>query len=278
MSAFPSQVKRLAFPWPRVSAVLRWVYHTIAFRPIAKRRLKMYEEQLRLHRYFEEIYARELDYLRGHAKSLEIRLVEHGEGLSDQRLFPEIASAGNAFPVCPNNSHRKRYSAKNRWGGVDAEQAYFLETESLRRLALLKQERGDKNSSPFPKLLSASNEDLSITISDCGISLDALAIGEVPAQIPDHKAQVDYIVDCLLEAGVLHLDLRPDGKNLCVDEQGRLSLIDFDIVALDGTQPHSYQIKRRLDMARRFPGGYREWARSRLLRTLGRFDDRIELV
>jgi thiamine kinase-like enzyme len=62
-----------------------------------------------------------------------------------------------------------------------------------------------------------------ITISR-GTSLDRVNNVEVPRNI---HVQCECIFDNMRRAGVRHLDLAP--KNVCIDHQGTISLIDFEI-------------------------------------------------
>jgi len=44
------------------------------------------------------------------------------------------------------------------------------------------------------------------------------------------KQQVDCILNLLQKANIVHLDLNDNGKNICINEDGHLSIIDFDIM------------------------------------------------
>lgn len=277
MSELSQRVKNCVSPWPRLSSSLSGVYHAVNFRRIARARLTMYEQQLRLHRYFESIYQAELDYLREHCRSLEKQVAKPNHSSAMPVLFPAVPEETRTTRT-RKGIYVKHYSVKNRWAGLDERQAAYLEAESLRRLEDGGSSRINSGHYPFPRLLSVSEADPSVVMSSCGRSLDMLDAEAGKLQVPEHKQQIAYIVDRLVHTGVMHLDLRPDGKNLCVDAHGNLSLIDFDIVALQGEPPLSYQIKRRSGIALRFPGGYEGWARSKLMRALERHQDALELL
>jgi len=42
--------------------------------------------------------------------------------------------------------------------------------------------------------------------------------------------QIDCILNLLSKANITHLDLNDNGKNICINEDGHLSIIDFDIM------------------------------------------------
>jgi len=53
--------------------------------------------------------------------------------------------------------------------------------------------------------------------------------GLLDASIP---RQIDCILNILYKANIVHLDLNDNGKNICINEAGHLSIIDFDIMYL----------------------------------------------
>lgn len=42
--------------------------------------------------------------------------------------------------------------------------------------------------------------------------------------------QIDCIINILDKANIVHLDLNDNGKNICIDNNGHISIIDFDIM------------------------------------------------
>ena len=44
--------------------------------------------------------------------------------------------------------------------------------------------------------------------------------------------QIDCIMNILNKAQIVHLDLNDNGKNICINDDGHISIIDFDIMYL----------------------------------------------
>lgn len=110
MSELSRRIKKLVSPWPRLSAVLSALYHAVNFRRIAIARLRMYEQQLRLHRYFESVYQAELSYLRGHCRYLEKEVAAQHTS-APLALFPAVPT--EMYRVQGESSaHVKHYKVK----------------------------------------------------------------------------------------------------------------------------------------------------------------------
>lgn len=275
-----NSVKKKLSKYPFLYSCGWRVYHFLNFRKIARSKIEMYRRQLRLYRYFEVIYAYELEYLREHCRKLE--MFGSGSPIKNSSLtvFPRVSFTGKwaEGPNLSGNSvYVKRYQTKNRWGGLSADQAFYLEVVSLRRLNAVR-ECNKFCHFPFPILIEASESDVTIKISHCGWSLDQLESVREKIRVENTKSQIENIVALLIKSEVMHLDLRPDGKNICVDPFGNLSLIDFDIVVINDERPLSWQIERRRDIVRKFPDGYYVWAVSKINRALQKHSDKLELL
>ena len=124
----------------------------------------------------------------------------------------------------------------------------------------------------FPKPLQFAPEEPSIVVTHMGQSLDQIAPNEREqraAQIAgSYVNQINAIVDSLERASIVHLDLLMNGRNLLLDDTGRLALVDYDIAVIDD-HPFSAEIERR----------YKEWhaggryarTRRQLIRSVERF-------
>lgn len=273
-------IKEKLSNYPRLLFWMGKAYHILNYYKISQSQLRVLKKQVRLHRYFAAILGAELDYLRKHCRNLEVSCQNPGD-LTFRKLYFPYMEVLNCSSLSSSSSdvrnYKKEYVTKNRWAGISEEQAFLLEVFCLNRL---KKRLGISNNKhyPFPEIVGVHERDLCVELSDCGRSLDQIVASDQKLEIPDHQQQLKTIVSYLCRSGVMHLDLRPDGKNLCVDEQGNLSLIDFDIACCVDTWPMSFQIKRRLDIALRYPGGYEGWAMSRLNRSLGRHSQKLKLL
>lgn len=124
-------------------------------------------------------------------------------------------------------THWKEARERLLWSGLTRDQALHLELSCLLRLAQTPM------AAHFPGVLQIDLADGRFELTDQGQTLKALAAARRPLRVRDPEAQIDAIVTALAGARVVHLDMHADGRNLCLDATGRLSLIDFDIAAVD---------------------------------------------
>ena len=276
MSIDKQKVKNYLKDYRCTTKVLGSLYHMIDFYRINQQRIKNYEDQLRLHQYFEAVYGKELDYLRTHCSELEGRLDKISPGF--ERLFPTGSMLPTDLPSpkdCKEGTFRKYYQTKNRWVGMTAGQRLYIESWCLKRLNTSFSK--EAASSHFPELYEVSSGSNFIEMSHCGTSLDQISQSGPSIIVNNPTAQIEEIVRLLGEAGVFHLDLRPDGKNLCVSLDGHLTLIDFDAAVLEGEVPLSAQLSESYAKACAHPQGYRGWASEKLHVLLKLHSDRLIL-
>ncbi|WP_144821943.1 hypothetical protein [Marinobacter piscensis] len=274
-------IKTNLVKYPRLYEVCRRSYHFANFRSIAKNKIKIAERNLRLYKYFEYVYSNELDYLRQHCKDLE-KSFEESKSITHKCLyFPKVdfekSTPYSEFCSGSENSYIKHYLTKNRWAGLSSDQAFYLEATSLKRLWDIR-EISRLPHFPFPVLHGVSEQEFIVKMSYCGWSLDQLPIPRKPIKVNNHIQQIENIVNMLIKAKIMHLDLRSDGKNLCIEPSGKLSLIDFDIVVINNECPLSWQIARRKAIVKRFPEGYYNWAFNKINRALLKHKDKLELL
>ncbi|WP_071799055.1 hypothetical protein [Natronohydrobacter thiooxidans] len=145
------------------------------------------------------------------------------------------------LPAAPRTpvTHWKEARERLLWSGLAREQALHLEVTCLIRLAQ------GQGAAQFPRLLALEMPAGRFELTDQGQTLLALRTAGRQIRVPDAEMQIATILAALEAARVVHLDLHRDGRNLCLDAGGRLSLIDFDIAALDGV-PFSGEIAARL--------------------------------
>lgn len=161
----------------------------------------------------------------------------HGCGHPVPSLSPLPSAAVSAV-------HAKQYASRPLINGLTAWQACHLEALCLTRL----QEEGGEAAAHFPAVVEMDSRRHRIVLTHQGLSLDRVARTDrasVAAQIRDSfREQLAVIVNAMKRARVVHLDMRPTGHNITVDDDGRLSLIDFDTALIDDS-PFSAEIARR---------------------------------
>lgn len=144
----------------------------------------------------------------------------------------EIIKRATEITKSKSNYNGQIYKKKFRdrpqvFSGLTREQSFLLE---LNCLSKLNKTRGDKMDH-FPRLVSFDSSECTITTSLNGVSLDKLKNVVVTSNI---VFQCQTIVNTLRESNVIHLDDHHTGKNIVINEQGIISLIDFDIAIVDG--------------------------------------------
>lgn len=146
---------------------------------------------------------------------------------------------------------------------INDKEVFNLEVNALERIAELDAEL----TKHFPKIISSfdSNGQLFLELSNCGLSLHDLSLLDVKPVVLNMDEQIENIVEALIASNIFHLDFNPNGQNVCIDDQGILSLIDFNVVFdnLLGYQsffeiyPH---LKKFYFMWTKSKMSYKEWA------------------
>lgn len=157
-------------------------------------------------------------------------------------------------PVPDGPYHDKHYQERLAVSGLEAHRACWLELSCLNRL----QELGGRIAARFPAPVALCAETPRLTMTHQGWSLDLVPEDlreRIAAKLrPRIACQSAEIAGALARAQVIHLDLHASGRNLTIDAEGQVSLIDFDIAALD-EHPISAPIAQRLRRWRA-AGGY----------------------
>lgn len=85
---------------------------------------------------------------------------------------------------------------------------------------------------PFiPNLISCNDIEKTIWTECCGISLN---LKYLPKERYKFKPQIRFMVDELRAVGYYHNDIR--WKNIVENDEGRLFLIDFEVVSVDNKE------------------------------------------
>ena len=208
-------------------------------------------EELILRRRQLSAALRELEF---HARHWELAA---GPGARDWQRY-RLGFADPAIRPLPLPRSRatriKMYRDRPLVSGLTARQAFHLEALCLSRL----QDATGAAAGHFPRLVAVDSDRCRLTLTEQGHSLDLIDpafLRRVAARLAkDAGEQLARIVGAMEAARVVHLDPLRDGHNLTVDQDGLISLIDFDIATIDD-MPFSAEISARHAQWRR-AGGY----------------------
>jgi len=139
---------------------------------------------------------------------------------------------------------------KNPFNGLTREQGFEFEKECLFLLQKNFECTCGLECNHFPIINNSINKLYKMFITDCGISLDKYKKliekdNLEPYEIKKQNEQINCIISNLKKCKIKHLDMHPSGKNMCINKNGIVSLIDFDIAIIDNN-PLSKQISKRI--------------------------------
>lgn len=117
--------------------------------------------------------------------------------------------------------------------GLTREQAFKLEHTCLKLLNKKFECICKKKSTHFPKIISLYPSMYEFTLSYCGRSIFDREKENIIIKIKNLEEQIDCIIHNLKKANVMHIDMVPNGKNLCLSRKGIISVIDFDIAVVN---------------------------------------------
>ena len=138
----------------------------------------------------------------------------------------------------------------NKWNGLTRRQSFDLEKKCLTILNCKFECLCGNKYSHFPKIILWNPYNYSFILLNCGYSLDNYKFlvkqkKIKPIIIKNIEEQVDCIVYNLKKCKIKHLDVISNGKNICINNKGIISLIDFDIAVID----NNYKSKKIKDRA-----------------------------
>ena len=147
----------------------------------------------------------------------------------------------------------------NPWTGLTRKEGFDLEKDCLIILNSNFKCLCDVKCEHFPKIISCDPDKYKFILSNCGYSLDKYELFVKtkkikPITIKNMEEQIDCIIYNLKKSKIKHLDMHPSGKNICINEKGVISLIDFDIASIDNNYK-SGKIKDRAG-CHRYQEGY----------------------
>ena len=137
----------------------------------------------------------------------------------------------------------------NRWNGLTRKEGFDLEKDCLTILNSNFECLCDVKCSHFPKIISCNPDKYKFKLSNCGYSLNKYELlvktkKIKPIIIKNMDEQIECIIYNLKKCKIKHLDMVGNGKNICINNKGIISLIDFDIASIDNNYK-SEKIKNR---------------------------------
>ena len=138
----------------------------------------------------------------------------------------------------------------NPWNGLTRKDGFDLEKECLTIVNSNFECLCGVKCKHFPKIILCNPDKYKFTFSNCGYSLNKYELlvetkKIKPITIKNMEEQIDCIIYNLKKCKIKHLDMHPNGKNICINNKGIISLIDFDIAAID----NNYKSENIKDLA-----------------------------
>lgn len=130
------------------------------------------------------------------------------------------------------------YKKTNHWNGLTRKEGFDLEKDCLTILNSNFECLCDVKCEHFPKIISYNEDKYKFIFSNCGYSLDKYKLllkKKVikPIIIQNMEDQIDCIIYNLKKCKIKHLDIHYNGRNICINNKGIISLIDFDLASID---------------------------------------------
>ena len=128
-------------------------------------------------------------------------------------------------------------------------ECFNLEKQCLRKLNNNFTCICNKKCNHFPILKKCDKYNHAFVLSNCGLSIDKyiqmVKTGQLkPYKLKNYNKQIDCILYNLNKCKIQHLDMHGNGKNLCINKKGVLSLIDFDHASINGL--YTRRLKKRV--------------------------------
>jgi hypothetical protein len=132
-------------------------------------------------------------------------------------------------------------SKVNKYNNLTRIGAFNLEKDCLERINDRFNCKCSIKTTHFPKIISCDETTFKFELTNCGICIkeyNKLVKAnkyneENKIIIINKEEQINCIMENLINSNVIHLDMTLNGKNLCITDEGILSIIDFDIAIID---------------------------------------------
>jgi len=119
----------------------------------------------------------------------------------------------------------------NYWNGLNREKAFQLEKSCLTKLNSNFECICNIKCNHFPQIINDYPKKYTFLLTDCGFSLDRDESNSIIVR--NIEEQVNCIIHNLKKNKVKHLDMHISGKNICINKEGNISVIDFDYAVID---------------------------------------------
>ena len=139
------------------------------------------------------------------------------------------------------NKILKNYFGRSPFGDkLTRDESFDLEMNCLTLINSNFQCICHNKSTHFPKLIEFDKKQFKLLLSNCGTSIDKLNhLQKKNIIVYNLDKQLDCIIHNLKNANVQHRDMHLSGKNICIDNNGIISIIDFDLARITDSKKHS---------------------------------------
>ena len=117
----------------------------------------------------------------------------------------------------------------NRYSGYNSSISEYREVLCLQIINKYIIENKNISGNHFPKLIKYKKGNY-IILSNQGIDLQKIKKKRIKIKIYNIDKQIKSIYNILDKCKIAHLDINDNGKNICINQNGIISLIDFDII------------------------------------------------
>lgn len=150
----------------------------------------------------------------------------------------------------------RRYNGINPTSKLTRLEGFKFEKKCLQLLNLKFKCICGLNCNHFPILKDYNEKEFKLVLSNCGISIrdykntwTLLKNNKVKTKkysLKNPIKQIDCIIFNLKRCKIKHLDLKEEAKNICINKDGILSVIDFDIGSIHSKNHKDIQFYNNL--------------------------------
>ena len=131
--------------------------------------------------------------------------------------------------------------------GLDQYGSFLLEISCLKKLEKDYECICNIKKTHFPKLLKIDSKHRQISLTNRGKSVKDIIDKNKNIKPINVEEQMNCIIHNLKKYQIRHLDMAINGKNMCINKKGTISLIDFDYASV-GDKYMSPKIQRSVEV------------------------------